>query len=344
MRAVVLEAFGSVEGLSDAELPIPSYSPDELLIRVKAVGFNPLDFQLRHAGFERIAAPLTLGFDVAGIVEKVGAAVTQFRPGEEVMAWLGGPSLAGGYAEYVATPAAFVARKPSGLTFTEAASVPLASLTALQSLRRAGLDRDKTVFVAGGAGGVGSWAILLAQMIGNLTLVTTAGRDESTAYLVNELRVQDRHVVRYSDADRNTLTQAALRANQGKCYDITLDCVGGAMTSLCCDVVDFEGIVVSIVKAPKDNSHPPAEADEEALFRKSAAFHFELVFALAEYAPKEHHQRYSRELEWVGSMLESGALRLPRISNVGELSADTVKKAHRLLEGGRTIGKLVASV
>jgi hypothetical protein len=69
-----------------------------------------------------------------------------------------------------------------------------------------------------------------------------------------------------------------------------------------------------------------------------------LVFALAEYASKEHHQRYSRELEWVGSMLESGALRLPRISNVGELSADTVKKAHRLLEGARTIGKLVASV
>lgn len=344
MRAVVLQAFGSVAGLSDAELPVPSYLPDEVLIRVKAVGFNPVDFQVRQAGFEGIAPPLILGFDVAGVVEKVGAAVTQFSPGEEVMAWLGGPSHAGGYAEYVATPASFVARKPSRLTFTEAASVPLAGLTALQSLRRAGLDRDKTLLVAGGAGGVGSWAMLLARTIGNRVLATTAGRDESAAYLVNELRVQENQVVRYTGADRSALMEAALRANHGECYDITLDCVGGVMTSLCCDVVDFEGIVVSIVKAPKDNSHGPAEADEEALFRKSAAFHFELVFALAEYARQERRLQYSRDLGWLAAMLESGALHLPRISNVGELSADTVKKAHGLLESGRTIGKLVASV
>src|SRR5579872_2148366 len=175
MRAVILERFGGIDGLADAELPIPSCAEDEILIRVRAVGFNPVDFQTRQVGFEGLVPPLTLGFDVAGVVAATGSAVTNFFPGEEVMAWLGGPSLAGGYAEYVATPATFVARKPGRLTFAQAASVPVTSLTALESLRRGGLDHEKALFVAGGAGGVGSWAILLARAMGHRNLATTAG-------------------------------------------------------------------------------------------------------------------------------------------------------------------------
>jgi NADPH:quinone reductase-like Zn-dependent oxidoreductase len=106
---------------------------------------------------------MTLGFDVWGVIDRVGNAVTGFTAGQDVVASLGGPSLAGGYAEYAVTPAHFVAKKPSYLTFTDAASIPLAALAALQRLRRVGLDRDRTALIAGGAGGVESWAILHAR-------------------------------------------------------------------------------------------------------------------------------------------------------------------------------------
>src|SRR6266700_1312365 len=138
MRAVMLTAFGDKEGLVERSAEIPRPGAGDVLIRNHAIGFNPIDYQIRQTGFEEIQAPIILGFDVAGVVESVGADVTNIRPGDEVMAWLGGRSVAGGYAEYSRVPAMLTARKPRSLSFAQAAAVPLAGLTALRSLQRSG--------------------------------------------------------------------------------------------------------------------------------------------------------------------------------------------------------------
>src|SRR5690242_9647805 len=104
MKAVVLNAFGDAGNFYDAEVPVPNPEATDILIRAEAVGFNPIDYQVRSAGFDKLTAPVVLGFDVSGTVERAGSGVTRFSVGDRVMAWLGGPSLAGGYAQFAVAP------------------------------------------------------------------------------------------------------------------------------------------------------------------------------------------------------------------------------------------------
>jgi NADPH2:quinone reductase len=115
-------------------------------------------------------------------------------------------------------------------------------------------------------------------------------------------------------------------------------------TRLCCDAVDFGGAVVSIVNGPRSNPIAGGIADEDVLFNKSSEFHFELLFAQTEYAPARPTAVYAQDLQRIATLIASGDLRLPRITEIGVLSADTVRNAHRMLESGHTIGKLVATV
>jgi NADPH2:quinone reductase len=342
MRAVILEKFGGAENLADATLPMPKAGADDVLIRVKAVGFNPTDCQLRQSGHPSLTPPVVLGRDVAGVVEACGANVRDLKPGDAVFANLV-PRWLGGYAEYVAAPQWYVAPKPASLSFAEAASVPVAAMTALCALRRARPDAGKSLLVAGGAGGVGSWAIGLAKAFGIARLVATAGSDASRDYLRDTLGIADARILDYRGQDRGGLAAAAIAANGGL-FQIALDCVGGAMTHLCCDVIDFEGDVVSVVNGPKDQSHGVAEADEDQLFDRSAAFHSEMISAIAYGAPPERQSVYRRRLEDIAGFIERGAVKLPAVTILGPLSAATVREAHRRLESGHTIGKLVATV
>jgi NADPH2:quinone reductase len=342
MRAVILEKFGGSEHLSDATLPIPTAGADDVLIRVKAVGFNPTDYQLRESGHSSLKPPIVLGRDVAGVVEACGANVRDLKPGDAVFAYLV-PRWLGGYAEFVAAPAWYVAPKPASLSFAEAASVPVAAMTALCALRRARPDASKSLLVAGGAGGVGSWAIGFAKAFGITRLVTTAGGDASRGYLRDTLGIGEGRILDYRNLSRAELASAAIAANGGL-FQIALDCVGGAMTHLCCDVVDFEGDVVSVVNGPKDQSHGAAEADEDQLFDRSAAFHSEMISAIAYGAPPEAQAVYRRRLGDIAGYIDRGEVQLPAVTVLGPLSAATVREAHRRLESGHTIGKLVATV
>lgn len=342
MRAVILERFGGAENLVDARLPMPKIGADDVLIRVKAAGFNPTDYQLRQSGHPSLTPPVVLGRDVAGVVEACGANVHDLKPGDAVFANLV-PRWLGGYAEYVAAPSCYVAPKPASLSFAEAASVPVAAMTALCALRRARPDAGKTLLVAGGAGGVGSWAIGFAKAFGITRIVTTAGSQASRGYIRDVLGIDAARVLDYRGRGRGELAQMAIAANGGL-FAIALDCVGGAMTHLCCDVVDFEGDVVSIVNGPKDQSHGAAEADEDQLFDRSAAFHCEMISAIAYAAPPERQAVYRQRLGEIADMIDGGAVKLPTVTTLGPLSAATAREAHRRLESGHTIGKLVATV
>lgn len=343
MRAVLLEKFGGPEGLVDGSLPMPTVGDDDVLIRVKAVSFNPTDYQLRQSGHPSLTLPMVLGRDVAGTIETVGAKVITFATGDAVYANLV-PKKAGGYAEYVALPHWFVAPKPRTLSFLEAAAVPVTATTAFAALTRARPSADKSLLVAGGSGGVGSWALDFAKAFGIARIVTTAGGDASRAHIRDAHGIPDARIVDYRGRNRRDLAAAAIAANDGALFDIALDCVGAAMTHLCCDVVEFGGDVVSVVDGPKDQSHGPDKADEDQMFNRSAAFHFEMISGLAYYGPVARHTIYGERLRAIAAMIDTGQVRLPAITNLGPLSAAVVREAHRRLESGHTIGKLVANV
>lgn len=180
MKAFVLERYGKARALQCVQMPVPELRDDEVLVQVHAAGVNVLDAKIRSGEFKRILPyrlPLILGHDVAGEVVKVGSRVRQFKPGDEVYARVDDLRI-GTFAEFVPVKEASVAFKPKALTMEEAASVPLAALTAWQALvDKAGLRKGQKVFIQAGSGGVGTLAIQLARHFGATVATTTSARN-----------------------------------------------------------------------------------------------------------------------------------------------------------------------
>jgi NADPH:quinone reductase-like Zn-dependent oxidoreductase len=167
VRAIGIHEFGGRDKLQLLDLPEPKVPPDFVKIEIRAAGVNPVDWKIREGLSEPrfpVVFPVVPGWDAAGVVAEVGAAVTEFAPGDEVYAYCRKHFLGEGtYAEYVSVPDASVARKPESLSFEQAAAIPLASLTAYQALfLAAGLTAGERVLVSAAAGGVGSFAVQLA--------------------------------------------------------------------------------------------------------------------------------------------------------------------------------------
>jgi 2-desacetyl-2-hydroxyethyl bacteriochlorophyllide A dehydrogenase len=204
MRALVFHQYGSVDVLQQVELDRPVVAPDAVLIRVVAAGVNPADSVFRRGDLKliiRLKFPFIPGLDVAGVVAEVGANVTKFRPGDAVYAMLPN-AIMGGYAEYVAVAETCVAPMPESLTFGEAAALPCAALTALQSLRdKLALRPGGHVLINGGSGGVGTFAVQIAKIMGatvtatcsdrNLDLVRSLGADAVIDYNSTDVTAGD---------------------------------------------------------------------------------------------------------------------------------------------------------
>jgi len=200
VRGVVATRYGGPEVLALVDRPAPACGPSDVLIDVRAASLNPLDFKIRDGKVKlviRLKPPIALGCDVAGIVARVGASVTAFAIGDEVFARLEKDRM-GGLAEQCVADASVVAKKPARATFEEAASIPLAALTALQALRDiAKVAPERRVLIQAGAGGVGSLAIQIAKLLGahvttttstkNIELVRSLGADEVIDYTKDAL-------------------------------------------------------------------------------------------------------------------------------------------------------------
>jgi len=185
MKAIVRTQYGPPEVLQFTEVAKPIPADDEVLIKVYAAAVNPLDlFQLRGAPLLRSIPGMRtpkqqiLGVDIAGRVEAVGSHVTQFKPGDEVFGVGGKGFTGGGFAEYVCTPEDKLALKPANSSFEEAASVPVAALTALQGLRDKGrIQPGQKVLIDGASGGVGTFAVQIAKSFGaEVTAVCSTGK------------------------------------------------------------------------------------------------------------------------------------------------------------------------
>jgi NADPH:quinone reductase-like Zn-dependent oxidoreductase len=166
MRAIAVQAWGGREALELVDVEPPPVAPDGVLVRIRAASLNPVDYKVREgklAGAFPVHFPVILGWDAAGEVEKVGPAVTWFKPGDPVYGYCRRQDLQyGTYAEFTSVPEGFLAHMPEGLSFEEAAALPLAALVAHQSLEWLGVRGGETLYLTGGAGGVGHIAIQLA--------------------------------------------------------------------------------------------------------------------------------------------------------------------------------------
>ncbi len=243
MRAMAITEFGGAGKLRLMDLPVPDPKPDEILIQVKAAGVNPVDWKITEGQLQgRLPHkfPVIPGWDVAGIVCKRGARADLFPEGSEVYAYCRKPVINGGtYAEYVTVSQGSVALKPKALTFEEAATVPLAALTAYQSLFDAAkLEPNETVLIHGAAGGVGSFAVQLARDRGAFVLGTASHRNY--AYL-RSLGCDE--PIDYTSGD---LLPKVRHASHGG-VDVVFDCAGGGVLAASMALLRRTGRAVSII-------------------------------------------------------------------------------------------------
>ena len=238
MKAVRIYQFGGPEVMQLEELPVPQYGGDEILLRVRAASVNPVDFKTRQGHFPPVGRdklPLTLGRDVSGVVEGAGSRIRAMKRGDEIYAMLGPDR--GAFAEYAIVKMGEAAPKPTRLSHVEAATVPLAALTAWQGLLDHGLLADgQRVLIHGGAGGVGHFAIQFAKVKGATVFTTVSGRDLDFVRALGADRAIDYREERFEDVARD--------------IDVVFDLVGGETQDRSWSVLKPGGIIVSTLGQP----------------------------------------------------------------------------------------------
>lgn len=245
MRAMAIQEFGGPELLQLVELPDPVVGPDVVLVRARAAGVNPVDFKIREGGLaSRFPChfPLVPGWDVAGVVEAVGPAVPELSEGDEVLGYVRRDHIQWGtYAELVAAPVRTLVRKPTSLSWSEAAALPLAGLTAWQALTRVlRVGEGDVVLVHAAAGGVGTFAVQLAQVLGAQVIGTASEAS------FDHLRALGAQPVAYGDGLEERVRSAAPGG-----VTAVLDLVGGEALDVSPQLLGEGGRLASVVDADR---------------------------------------------------------------------------------------------
>ena len=322
MKAIVMTGVGGPEVLKMAEMPRPAAGPGQLLVRVMAVGVNPIDYKLRKTGALGFGAGKILGFDAAGTVEEAGPGVKEFKPGDKVF-YSPDFSMPGAYAQFNAVSAGLVATMPGGLSFEQAAAIPLAGMTAWDGLfTRGELSLGHTVLIAAANGGVGSIAVQLAKAAGAFVYATCSSRSVD---FVKSIPVSGGKAGRSSGPDRVLNYQVddwseAVKADCPRGLDLVYDCAGQDVVSRSLALMKPFGRIVTIV-------NPGGKLDEG--YRRNVTVHYEFL------------QRKGATLENLRTVLERGQI-VPLIDSVMPL--EEAGEAHRRLEAGGVKGKIVLKV
>jgi NADPH:quinone reductase-like Zn-dependent oxidoreductase len=307
MQAIRVHQFGGVDSLVAEDVPRPTPQDGEVLLRVEAAGVGPWDAWIRSGrSVLPQPLPLTLGSDVAGVVESVGPGVSHFRAGDAVFGATNG-QFTGGYAEYAVASATMLARKPQRVGFIEAASVPVVACTAWQMVFEHGaVDATKRVLVHGAAGNVGAYAVQLARRTAREVVATTSSTEVEYVRMLGAGRVIDIHTTRFEDALADV--------------DVVLDTIGGETQDRSFSVLKPGGVLVSAVSEPDQ--------------QKAALHGVRAFFFLVEVS--------SRRLEQIAALIDSGELHT-RVGDVLPLADARI--AHEMLAGRpHKRGKIVLTV
>ena len=307
MKAVRIHEFGGLDSLRVEDVPTPEPREGEVLVRIHAAGINPVDW--KTCAGEGIASrledpfPFIPGWDVSGVVEALGAGVSDFQAGDPVCGMVRWHWGGGGYAEYVAAPAADLVAKPHTLDDSQAAGLPLAALTAWQALfDAAGLQAGQTVLIHAAAGGVGHLAAQLATWKGARVIGTASAHNQAFLRELGVHRIIDYNETRFEEAAKDV--------------DVVLDCVGGEIQERSWGVLKPGGMLASI------RGRPDAEQAEAHGVR-------------AQHVSVRTEQA---QLRAIADLANEGRLRV----HVHEtLPLDEVRKAHEMSKTGHTRGKLV---
>ena len=308
MKAVRIHNYGGPEVLKYEDAPRPEPGEGEVLIRVQAAGVNPIDWKVREGDMKDFwphKFPLILGWDLSGVVEQLGRDVSRFKIGDEVYS-LPDPTRNGAYADYIVVREPELALKPNSLHHIRAAAVPLAALTAWQSLFDTGqLQRGQRVLIHAGSGGVGHFAVQLAKWKGAYVFATASTKNQD---LLRELGVDepiDYTQQRFEDIARK--------------IDVVLDTLGGETQERSWSVFKKGGVLVSLVQ-------PPSEKKAKELGVRAALL---------------GSQPNGAQLAEIAKIIDSGKL-APIIDRI--LPLCEARRAHELSQSGHTHGKIALRV
>lgn len=325
MKAAVLDQANAPFRITAIAKPQPE--PGQVLVRIAASAVNPLDLKI-HAGqaaHARQPLPAILGIDLAGVVEAVGTGVTRFRRGDEVYSMTGGVGgHQGSLAEYASVDADLLAVKPANLTMREAASLPLAFITAWEGLvDRAGIHSGQRVLVQGGAGGVGHIAVQIARAFGAAVFATGSAASQSLIAQLGAIPI---------DYRATTVETYVAEHTSGRGFDIVYDTVGGATLDASFNAVARFGHVVSALGW---GTHALAPLS----FRAAS---YSGVFTLLPLLTGEGRAHHGEILREATTLIEAGKL-VPRV-DPRHFTLAAVDEAHRALARGDAAGKIVIDV
>jgi len=323
------------ESLTDIELPQPIATGRDLLVKVKAIAVNPVDYKVRLFLPPADGESKVLGWDAVGEVVATGEEVTQFKPGD-VVYYAGDLNRQGSNAEYQLVDERIVGSKPKSLSNTEAAALPLTAITAWEMLfehmnikqQSAGSTEksDEVILVIGAAGGVGSIFIQIAKAITGATIIATASRESSQAW-VKKLGAD--HVVDHSkplgsqieELGVGQVTHVASLTNTDSYFDTYVELLA-----------PFGKIVLI--------DDPAEPLNYMAMKPKSLSLHIEFMYARSMFNAVDMDEQ-SKLLNRVADLIDQGYIQTTVGKNLGTINADNLKTAHEELESGKSIGKIV---
>ncbi|MEK1906148.1 MAG: zinc-binding alcohol dehydrogenase family protein [Pseudomonas sp.] len=318
------------EALLDIELEAPQPGPHDLLVEVRAISVNPVDTKIRRNVSPVAGQAKILGWDVAGVVKAVGDEVKQFRAGDQVF-YAGALDRPGANSELHVVDERLVGRMPGSLDFARAAALPLTAITAWELLferlqiHEGKGDEQQSLLIVGAAGGVGSILVQLARQLTGLTVIGTASRPETRAW-VEELGAH--HVLDHSQP----------LAEQLKA--IGIDSVSH-VASLTHTDQHLDQLVEAL--APQGRLaliDDPAELDVVKLKRKSLSLHWEFMYTRSLYQTADMIEQH-RLLNRVSQLIDDGVLKTTLGEHFGRIDATNLRRAHALLESGKARGKIV---
>ncbi|HDX9634930.1 NADP-dependent oxidoreductase [Bacillus cereus group sp. MYBK108-2] len=331
MKAMIIDRYGKVP-MRMAEVPTPEINEYEVLAEIHAASINPIDFKIRDGKVKMLLKyemPLILGNDFAGVITKVGSKITRFKVGDEIYARPRKNKI-GTFAEYIAIHEDDIALKPKNLSFEEAASIPLVGLTSYQALHDImQLQKGQKILIHAGSGGVGTFAIQLAKIMGAIVTTTAS---EAGANLVTSLGADE--IINYKTEKFEDIL---------KNYDAVFDTIGGATLEKSFNIIKRGGNIVSVSGMPN------------ARFGKEfgSGFFKTLLFSLASKKltalEKKHNAQYSflfmkpsgDQLRTIANYIEAGEIK-PVIDRV--FPFEDAQKAMEYSEAGRAKGKIIVKI